>query len=87
VDRPQHKQLIRVKWVYRTKLNSNSSINKYKAKLVVKGSSQMFGKSFLEMFAPVTHLDTIRILLALIVHKGWKTYILDVKSVFLNGYL
>ena len=35
VDRPQHKQPIGVKWVYRTKLNADGSINKYKARLVV----------------------------------------------------
>ena len=37
VDRPQHKQPIGVKWVYRTKLNPDGSVNKYKARLVVKG--------------------------------------------------
>ena len=43
VDRPQHKQPIGVKWVYRTKLNTDGSINKYKARLVVKGYAQVFG--------------------------------------------
>ena len=46
VDRPQHKQPIGVKWVYRTKLNADGSINKYKARLVVKGYAQVFGVDF-----------------------------------------
>ena len=87
VDRPQHKQPIGVKWVYRTKLNPDGSINKYKARLVVKGYAQMFGVDFLETFAPVARLDTIRMLLSLIAHKRWKVYHLDVKSAFLNDYL
>ncbi|WJZ91618.1 hypothetical protein VitviT2T_010675 [Vitis vinifera] len=87
VDIPQHRKVIGVKWVYRTKLNADGSINKYKARLVVKGYSQVFGVDFSETFAPVAHLDTIRMLLALIAQKGWKTYQLDVKSIFLNGYL
>ena len=49
--RPQHKQPIWVKWVYRTKLNLDGSINKYKAMLVVKGYARVFGVDFSEMFA------------------------------------
>ena len=37
VDRPQHRKVIGVEWIYRTKLNADGSINKYKARLVVKG--------------------------------------------------
>ncbi|WJZ98853.1 hypothetical protein VitviT2T_017352 [Vitis vinifera] len=87
VDRPQHRKVIGVKWVYRTKLNADGSVNKYKARLVVKGYSQVFGVDFSETFARVARLDTIRMLLALTAQKGWKTYQLDVKSAFLNGYL
>lgn len=35
--RPLNKNVIGVKWVHRTKFNSDSSIFKYKARLVVKG--------------------------------------------------
>ena len=37
VSRPQHKNVIGVKWVFRTKLKADGSINKHKARLVVKG--------------------------------------------------
>ncbi|RVW46097.1 Retrovirus-related Pol polyprotein from transposon RE1 [Vitis vinifera] len=87
VDRPSHKKPIGVKWVYRTKLNSDGSINKHKARLVVKGYAQMFGVDFSETFAPVARLDTIRMLLALAAQRKWKIYQLDMKSAFLNGYL
>jgi hypothetical protein len=87
MDKSSHKKAIEVKWVYRTKQNADSSINKYKARLVVKGYAQVFGVDFLETFAPVAHLDTIRLLLALYAQKNWKVYQLDVKFAFLNGYL
>ena len=87
VDRPSHKKPIGVKWVYRTKLNPDGSINKYKARLVVKGYEQMFGVDFSKTFAPITRLDTTRMLLAIATQKGWRIYQLDVKSAFVNGYL
>jgi len=87
VDKPGHKTTIGVKWVYRTKFNLDGSVNKYKARLVVKGYAQMFEVDFYETFAPVARLDTVRLLLALAAQKGCVIHQLDVKSAFLNGYL
>ena len=41
-DLPRNKKAIGVKWVFRTKLNPNASICKYKARLVVKSYSQHY---------------------------------------------
>ncbi|KAL0416080.1 UNVERIFIED_CONTAM: Retrovirus-related Pol polyprotein from transposon TNT 1-94 [Sesamum latifolium] len=43
VPRPRNRHVIGVKWIFRTKLNPDGSINKYKARLVVKGYSQLAG--------------------------------------------
>lgn len=37
MDKPKHKIAIGVKWVYKTKQNLDRSVNKYKARLIVKG--------------------------------------------------
>ncbi|TYK23235.1 Retrovirus-related Pol polyprotein from transposon TNT 1-94 [Cucumis melo var. makuwa] len=87
VDRPQDRKVIGVKWVLRTKLNADGSINKHKARLVVKGYAQIFGVDYSDTFAPVARMDTIRLLFAIAAQKGWKLYQLDVKSSFLNGIL
>ncbi|GLT61623.1 hypothetical protein SLA2020_343180 [Shorea laevis] len=87
VDKPTNKNVIGVKWVYKVKLNSHGSLNKYKARLVVKGHSQLAGIDFTETFAPVARFDTIRLLFAMVAQKGWLIYQLDVKSAFLNGEL
>ena len=40
VDRPIDRKVIGVKRIFKTKLNADGSINKHKARLVVKGYSQ-----------------------------------------------
>ena len=87
VDKPEDKNVIGVKWVYRVKQNPNGSINKYKARLVVKGYIQQSGIDYVETFAPVARMDTIRVLVALAAQMRWKIWHLDVKSAFLNGNL
>lgn len=87
VDKPQDRKFIGVKWVFRAKQNADGSINKHKARLVVKGFAQVFGVDYSETFASVPRLDTIRFLPAIVAQMGWKVYQLDVKSTFFNGFL
>jgi hypothetical protein len=58
-----------------------------KSRLVAQGFSQKEGIDYEETFAPVTHLEVIRILLAFSMAKGFKLHQMDVKSAFLNGVL
>jgi hypothetical protein len=60
---------------------------KQKARLVAKGYVQKHGIDFVGVFALVARLDTIRLLLALAVNRGWQAHHLDVKCAFLNGEL
>jgi len=73
-QRPKGKNVIRVKWVHRTKLNSDGSIHKHKTRLVVKGYSQMAGIDYGDTFAPVARHETIRLIVALLVQCGWKIF-------------
>ena len=53
-----------------------------KARLVAQGYTQIEGVDFDETFAPVTKLESFRILLSIACHLGFKLYQMDVKSVF-----
>ena len=48
---------------------------------------QKEGIDYEETFAPVVRLEAIRILLSFAASKGFKLFEMDVKSVFLNGYI
>ncbi|XP_070668918.1 uncharacterized protein [Malus domestica] len=87
VNRPSEKPMIGFKWVYKTKLNMDGTVQKNKARLVAKGYFQQPGVDFNETLAPVARLDTIRTLISLAAQKGWNLFQLDVKSAFLNGVL
>ncbi|KAL0421152.1 UNVERIFIED_CONTAM: Retrovirus-related Pol polyprotein from transposon RE1 [Sesamum latifolium] len=55
---PRNKHVIGVKWIFRAKLNSDGSVNKYKARLVVKGYSQLAGVDYGDTFAPMARHET-----------------------------
>jgi hypothetical protein len=58
-----------------------------KAHFVAQGFSYVEGLDCEEIFAPVAHLEAIKILLAFATCKEFKLYQMNVKSVFLNGVI
>jgi len=85
---PKNRKVIEVKWVFRTKLNANNnSINKYKARLRENWYAQIFCVDYSDTFAPMFRLDTIRLVLSIVAHRGWKIFQLDVISTLLKGVL
>lgn len=86
IDLPQGAKAIGLKWVFKLKRNADGSINKYKARLVAK-YVQEYGIDFDEVFAPVEHIETIRLLISLAASRGWEIHHLDVKTAFLHGEL
>jgi Reverse transcriptase (RNA-dependent DNA polymerase) len=65
VDLPSYQQAIASKWVYHIKCDHNGMITKHKARLVVKGCSQIPGIDFMETFTLVMWLETFQLLIAL----------------------
>lgn len=87
VPKPEEKNVIGSKWVFKVKRNSNGQIERYKARLCAKGFSQIQGEDYQETFAPTTRFDTVRIALANAVKEKQIISQFDVKTAFLYGNL
>ena len=81
------KNVIGLKWVYRTKYNVMELIQKYKGWLVAKGYAQHEGVDFEETFSPIARFETVRVFRVVAAQLGWPIYQFDVKSAFLNDEL
>ena len=66
------------------KHKADGTINRYKARLVTKGYTQTFELDYQETFAPVTKMNTIRVLLSLAANFDWPLKQFDVKIAFLH---
>ena len=86
-DRPYGCKPVGCKWVFKKKLRPDGTIEKYKARLVVKGYTQKEGEDFFDTYAPVARLTTIRVLLSLAASHNLLVHQMDVKTAFLNGEL
>ncbi|GKB69961.1 ribonuclease H-like domain-containing protein [Tanacetum coccineum] len=87
VPRPPDVNIVRSLWLFRHKHNANGSLNRYKARLVANGSTQLAGIDVDENFSPVVKPDTVRIVLSLAISRHWTVHQLDVKNAFLHGLL
>ncbi|PKU70208.1 Retrovirus-related Pol polyprotein from transposon TNT 1-94 [Dendrobium catenatum] len=87
VPPPTNRNILGSRWTFRTKLKSDGTLDRYKARLVAQGFNQQFGIDYKDTFSPVEKMPTIRILLTVALHRGWSVFQFDVSNAFLHGTL
>ncbi|KAL0534104.1 hypothetical protein IC582_028385 [Cucumis melo] len=87
VDLPLESTPLGCKWIFKRKMKTDGSIDKYKARLVAKGYKQQEGLDYFDTYSPVTRITSIRMLIAISALHGFEIHQMDVKTTFLNGEL
>eukprot|EP00253_Pinus_taeda_P010978 PITA_10978 len=64
VELPARRKPIGSKWVFEKKKNEEGKVEKYKARVVAKGYSQVSGIDFGDTFSPVAKVTSIRLILS-----------------------
>jgi hypothetical protein len=82
------KKAIRCKWIFKRKEGSSPcEASRFKARLVVKGFSQIQGIDYNDVFSPVVKHSSIRALLGIVAMHDLELEQIDVKTAFLHGDL
>jgi len=87
VDLPQGHKTLGVKWFFKLKFRAYSTPERYKARLVVKGYAQVFGRDYFETYAPVLRYESLHLLLGLAVLLDLDIHQMDIDSAFLQANL
>ncbi|CAI7931282.1 unnamed protein product [Closterium sp. NIES-54] len=69
ISMARNKTILTGKWVFRVKTKADGTIDKFKARWVVRGFDQEHGRDFTETFAPVSRHTSLCILLAVAAMK------------------
>jgi hypothetical protein len=87
VPSPPGTNVVTGKWIFKLKLHADGSLERYKARYVLRGFTQRPGVDYDETFSPVVKPATIRTVLTLALSRNWPVHQLDVTDAFLHGTL
>ncbi len=79
--------IVSSKWVFQVKRKVDGSVDKYKARLVARGFTQVYGSNYFETYSLVTKLTTFQTILMLAAQQDWDINTFDFNGAYLNGEL
>ena len=83
---PPERKAIDCRWAFSLIKNKEADVERFKARLVVKGCSQVYGING-EIFSPVVRYGTMRMVFVFAVKYELHLHQMDVSSAYLNSEL
>lgn len=77
--------IIDCKWVFKVKYTDTGALDRFKARLVARGFTQVYGLDYEETFAPTLRKESLRVLFALAATKDWHIHQMDVDAAYLTA--
>ncbi|CAI7914767.1 unnamed protein product [Closterium sp. NIES-54] len=87
VKRPPEVNILKNRWVLTTKYHIDDTVEREKARLVVKGFTQVYGADYDETYTPVSSYVTLRIFLSIVAILNLNPMQLVIKNAFLQSKL
>jgi hypothetical protein len=87
VPRLSDKNVVGSKWVFRIKRKADGTIDRYKARLVACGFTQIYGVDYFTTYSPVAKLTSFRTILAIAARHDWEIKSFDFIGAYSNGEL
>ena len=84
---PPGRKLLPLRWVFKRKTRKDGTLEKYKARVVVKGFKQIEGEDYFDVYAPTLKYASFRALMAVTAHLDLDLYHWDVETAFLYSKL
>ena len=79
---PDRQKILSSRFVFKRKMNKDGTVERYKARLVVKGFMQGLVDN---TYAPVVDFTTVRVALSVAIQRGYTVHQMDVRTAFLHG--
>ena len=73
------------KWIFKRKIKANNTIDKYKARLVVKCFKQQEGVNYFDRYSHVSIITSIQTLIVITTINKLEIHQMDAKITFLKG--
>ena len=79
----KHGRLVKSKWVFKVKYNDDNTVQRFRARLVAKGFTQVPGSDFYETYSPVFSYTSLRTIFAVAADRDLQLDQWDLKNSFI----
>ena len=87
VETPPNRRIVGSKWIFKRKFGADGTVQKYKARLVAQGCTQIFGLDYEKPLVLSFDLNLVRSIIALGAQLKLQLHQMDVSTAFLHGEL